>query len=65
MHKPGSYKPSQEALDMHAADVSAAAERGKLLDAARAGGRRAAAGAGSAAPRSPSCTGWRRNSTPR
>jgi hypothetical protein len=30
------YKPSQEALDKHAADVSAAAERGKLLDAARA-----------------------------
>ena len=36
MHKPGSYKPSQEALDKHAADVSAAAQRGKLLDAARA-----------------------------
>ena len=36
MHKPGSYKPSQEALDKHAADVSAAARRGKLLDAARA-----------------------------
>ena len=30
------YKPSQEALDMHAADVTVAAERGKLLDAARA-----------------------------
>ncbi len=30
------YKPSQEALDMHAADVTAAGERGKLLDAARA-----------------------------
>jgi len=30
------YKPSQEALDKHAADVTAAAERGKLLDAARA-----------------------------
>jgi hypothetical protein len=30
------YKPSQEALDKHAADVAAAAERGKLLDAARA-----------------------------
>jgi hypothetical protein len=30
------YKPSQEALDMHAADVTAADERGKLLDAARA-----------------------------
>ncbi|HEY5393775.1 MAG TPA: hypothetical protein VIL16_00085 [Trebonia sp.] len=30
------YKPSQEALDMHAADVSLAGERGKLLDAARA-----------------------------
>ena len=36
MHKPGSYKPSQEALDRYAADVSAAAQRGKLLDAARA-----------------------------
>ena len=36
MHKPGSYKPSQEALDRYAADVSAAARRGKLLDAARA-----------------------------
>jgi t-SNARE complex subunit (syntaxin) len=30
------YKPSQESLDKHAADVTAAAERGKLLDAARA-----------------------------
>jgi hypothetical protein len=30
------YKPSQEALDMHAADATAAGERGKLLDAARA-----------------------------
>src|ERR1700744_5994521 len=30
------YKPSQEALDMYAADVTAADERGKLLDAARA-----------------------------
>jgi hypothetical protein len=30
------YKPSQEALDMHAADATAADERGKLLDAARA-----------------------------
>jgi hypothetical protein len=30
------YKPSQEALDKHAADVAAAAQRGKLLDAARA-----------------------------
>jgi hypothetical protein len=30
------YKPSQEALDMHAADVTASDERGKLLDAARA-----------------------------
>lgn len=30
------YKPSQEALDRHAADVAAAAQRGKLLDAARA-----------------------------
>ena len=29
------YKPSQEALDMHAADVTAAGERGALLDAAR------------------------------
>ena len=30
------YKASQEAVDKHAADVAAAAERGKLLDAARA-----------------------------
>src|ERR1700756_2371644 len=30
------YKRSQEALDLHAADVAEAAERGKLLDAARA-----------------------------
>jgi hypothetical protein len=30
------YKPSQEALDMHAADVAVARERGSLLDAARA-----------------------------
>jgi len=29
------YKPSQEASDKHAADVAAAAERGKLLDEAR------------------------------
>ncbi|MGH3168208.1 MAG: hypothetical protein ACRDN0_20290 [Trebonia sp.] len=29
------YKPSQEALDKHAADVTLAAQRGKLLDAAR------------------------------
>ena len=34
MYKP--YKPSQEASDKYAADVAAAAERGKLLDAARA-----------------------------
>jgi hypothetical protein len=36
MLKPGSYKPSQEAEEKYAADVSAAAQRGKLLDAARA-----------------------------
>src|SRR5246127_353671 len=30
------YKPSQEALDLHAADVAEAAERGKLLDVAPA-----------------------------
>ena len=30
------YKPSQEALNLHAADMAEAAERGKLLDAARA-----------------------------
>jgi hypothetical protein len=30
------YRASQEAVDKHAADVAAAAERGKLLDAARA-----------------------------
>ncbi|MCL2583370.1 MAG: hypothetical protein FWE35_13050 [Streptosporangiales bacterium] len=29
------YKPSQESLDKHAADVAAAAERGHLLGAAR------------------------------
>lgn len=29
------YKPSQEALNLHAADVDEAAERGKLLEAAR------------------------------
>ena len=29
------YKASQEAVDRHAADVAAAAERGKLLDSAR------------------------------
>ena len=29
------YKASQEAADRHAADVAAAAERGKLLDSAR------------------------------
>ncbi|HXC82743.1 MAG TPA: hypothetical protein VNV62_12920 [Trebonia sp.] len=29
------YKPSQEASDKYAADVAVAAERGKLLDAAR------------------------------
>jgi hypothetical protein len=33
---PGSYKASQEAADKHAADATLAAERGKLLDAARA-----------------------------
>jgi hypothetical protein len=36
MHKPGSYKPSQEATEKHDADVTAAGQRGKLLDAARA-----------------------------
>jgi hypothetical protein len=36
MLKPGGYKPSQEALDLHAADEAAAAQRGKLLDVARA-----------------------------
>jgi hypothetical protein len=30
------YKPSQEALDMHAADAAVAEERGALLDTARA-----------------------------
>lgn len=30
------YKPSQDALDKHAADVAEAAQRGKLLDAVRA-----------------------------
>jgi hypothetical protein len=33
---PGQYKPGQDALDLHAQDVAAAAERGTLLDAARA-----------------------------
>jgi hypothetical protein len=36
MLKPGAYKPSQEALNLHAADAAEAADRGKLLDAARA-----------------------------
>lgn len=36
MLKPGGYKPSQEALDLYKADVAEAAQRGKLLDAARA-----------------------------
>ena len=31
MHKPGSYKPSQEALDRYAADVSAAAQRKRVF----------------------------------
>jgi hypothetical protein len=30
------YKPSQEALDLHKADLAEAGDRGKLLDAARA-----------------------------
>jgi hypothetical protein len=30
------YKPSQEALDLYKADTAEAADRGKLLDAARA-----------------------------
>lgn len=30
------YKPSQEALQLHAADAAEAADRGKLLDSARA-----------------------------
>src|SRR6201992_2685950 len=30
------YKPSQEALDLHKADTAEAADRGQLLDAARA-----------------------------
>jgi hypothetical protein len=33
---PGTYKASQEAADKHAADAALAAQRGKLLDAARA-----------------------------
>jgi hypothetical protein len=36
MQKPGSYKPSEAAEREYAADVAAAAQRGKLLDAARA-----------------------------
>ena len=36
MLKPGGYKPSQEALDRHKADTAEAANRDKLLDAARA-----------------------------
>jgi hypothetical protein len=35
MFNPRAYKPSQESLDKHAADVAAARERGRLLDAAR------------------------------
>ena len=33
---PGSYKPGQEALEAYAADAATAAQRGELLDAARA-----------------------------
>jgi hypothetical protein len=33
---PGTYKASQEAADKHTADAALAAQRGKLLDAARA-----------------------------
>ena len=33
---PGSYKPGQEALEAHTADAATAAQRGTLLDAARA-----------------------------
>lgn len=33
---PGQYKAGQDALDKHAADAALAAQRGKLLDAARA-----------------------------
>jgi hypothetical protein len=33
---PGSYKPGEAALKAHAADAALAAERGALLDAARA-----------------------------
>ena len=40
MHKPGSYKPSQEALDRHAADVSVAAQATDL-DAALTAAMRA------------------------
>jgi len=36
MYKPGSYKPSQEAADRHAADVVTAGQREQLLAAARA-----------------------------
>ena len=36
------YKPSQESLDKHAADVNVAAGRGKLLDAALTDAMRAA-----------------------
>ena len=32
----GMYKPSQEALELHKADTAVAADRGRLLDAARA-----------------------------
>ena len=33
---PGTYKPGQEALKAHTADAATAAQRGTLLDAARA-----------------------------
>lgn len=36
MRKPGTYTPSQEALEKYRADLAAAMERGRLLDAARA-----------------------------
>jgi hypothetical protein len=44
------YKPSQEALDKHAADVTAAAERGKLLEVARAADHALRAGEARNAP---------------
>ena len=58
------YKPSQEALDMHAADVSLADERGTLLDTARAADVALREAEARHAPVA-NCTSWLWNSTGR